>query len=159
MTNRNGAHDDDCDMLVIGGGLGGSVVALQLTKKRSRTRLLAVGRRSLDEHFAEAAWDIKRFAWAHLGLKGARIIGPANRQHCGVRVVPMTSAPAARSRSTTSLSKPKGCAVEGDSHAGYSPAMAATSFTAIGTPANASSPKSERAARTAASARASSCRT
>jgi choline dehydrogenase-like flavoprotein len=61
-------------MLVIGSGLGGSVVALQLTKKRYRTGLLAVGRRSPDEHFAEADWDIKRFAWAPLGLKGARRI-------------------------------------------------------------------------------------
>ena len=74
MTNRNRAHDEDCDMLVIGSGLGGSVVALQLTKKRYRTRLLAVGRRSPDEHFTEAAWDIKRFAWAPLGLKGTRRI-------------------------------------------------------------------------------------
>jgi len=57
MTNRNGAHDEDCDMLVIG-----SVVAPKLTKRRYRTRLLAVGRRSLDEHSTEAAWDIKRFA-------------------------------------------------------------------------------------------------
>jgi hypothetical protein len=61
-------------MLVIGSGLGGSVVALQLTKKRYRTGLLALGRRSPNEHFAEAAWDIKRFAWAPLGLKGARRI-------------------------------------------------------------------------------------
>ena len=74
MTNRNGAHDEDCDMLVIGSGLGGSVVALQLTKKRYRTGLLAAGRRSPDEHFAEAAWDIKRFACAPLGLKGTRRI-------------------------------------------------------------------------------------
>ena len=74
MKNRNGAHDEDCDMLVIGSGLGGSVVALQLTKKRYRTGLLAVGRRSPNEHFAEAAWDIKRFAWAPLGLKGTRRI-------------------------------------------------------------------------------------
>ncbi len=61
-------------MLVIGSGLGGSVVALQLTKKRYRTGLLAVGRRSPDEHFAEAVWDIKRFAWAPLGLEGTRRI-------------------------------------------------------------------------------------
>jgi choline dehydrogenase-like flavoprotein len=74
MTNRNGAHDEDCDMLVIGSGLGGSVVALQLTKKRYHTGLLAVGRRSPDEHFAEAAWDIKRFAWAPIRLKGTRRI-------------------------------------------------------------------------------------
>ena len=33
MTSRNGAHDEDCDMLVIGSGLGGRVAALQLTKK------------------------------------------------------------------------------------------------------------------------------
>jgi choline dehydrogenase-like flavoprotein len=74
MTNRNGARDEDCDMLVIGRGLGGSVVALQLTKKRCRRRLLAVGRRSPDEHLAEVAWDIKRLAWAPLGLKGTRHI-------------------------------------------------------------------------------------
>jgi hypothetical protein len=34
-----------------------------------------------------------------------------------------------RGRPTTSLSKTKGFAVERDSHAGYSPAIAATSFT------------------------------
>ena len=67
-------HDEDCDMLVIGSGVGGSVVALQLTKKRYRTGLLVVGRRSPDEHFAEEVWDIKRFAWAPLGLKGTRRI-------------------------------------------------------------------------------------
>jgi len=61
-------------MLVIGSGLGGSVVALQLTKKRYRTRLLAIGRRSPDEHFAEEVWDIKRCAWAPLGFNGTRRI-------------------------------------------------------------------------------------
>jgi hypothetical protein len=61
-------------MLVIGSGLGGSVVALQLTKKRYRTGRLAVRRRSSDEHFAETAWVIERFAWAPLGLKGKRRI-------------------------------------------------------------------------------------
>ena len=43
MTKRDGAHDEDYDMLVIGSGLGGRVAALQLTKKKNRTRLLAVG--------------------------------------------------------------------------------------------------------------------
>jgi hypothetical protein len=61
-------------MLVIGSGLGGSVVALQLTKKRYRTRLFALGRRPPDENFADAAWELKRFAWAPLGLKGTRHI-------------------------------------------------------------------------------------
>ncbi len=76
-------------MLVIGSGLGGSVVALQLTKKRYRTRLLAVGRRPPDEHSTEGAWDIKRFAWAPLGLKGARRIFwlPKVVIHAGVGVV------------------------------------------------------------------------
>jgi choline dehydrogenase-like flavoprotein len=72
MTNRNGAPDDDCDMLVIGSGLGGSVVALQMAKKKYRSGLLAIGRRSPDEQFADATWDIKRFAWAPLGLKNTR---------------------------------------------------------------------------------------
>jgi hypothetical protein len=76
-------------MLVIGSGLGGSVVALQLKKKRSHTRLLAVGGRSPDGHFAETSWDIKRFAWAPLGLKGARRIFwlPKVVVHVGVGVV------------------------------------------------------------------------
>jgi hypothetical protein len=89
MTNRNGAHDEDSDMLVIGSGLGGSVVALQLKKKRYRTRLLAVGERSPDEHIVEAAWDIKRFAWAPLGLNGTRRIFwlPKVVVHVGVGVV------------------------------------------------------------------------
>src|ERR1700754_2973381 len=86
MTNRNGAHEDDCDMLIIGSGLGGKVVALQLTKKRYRRRLLVLGRSSPD---AEAAWDIKRFAWAPVGLKGTRRIRwlPKAMIHAGVRVV------------------------------------------------------------------------
>ena len=32
MSKRDGAHDEDYDMLVIGSGLGGRVAALQLTK-------------------------------------------------------------------------------------------------------------------------------
>ena len=35
MTKRDGAHDEDYDMLVIGSGLGGRVAALQLTKKKT----------------------------------------------------------------------------------------------------------------------------
>ena len=89
MTKRDGAHDEDYDMLVIGSGLGGRVAALQLTKKKNRTRLLAVGGRSPDGHFAETSWDIKRFAWAPLGLKGTRRIFwlPKVMVHAGVGVV------------------------------------------------------------------------
>ena len=89
MTKRDGAHDEDYDMLVIGSGLGGRVAALQLTKKKNRTRLLAVGGRSPDRHFAETSWDIKRFAWAPLGLKGTRRIFwlPKVMVHAGVGVV------------------------------------------------------------------------
>ena len=89
MTHRNDAHDEDCDMLVIGSGLDGRVVALQLTKKRLRTRLSAVGSRSPDDPFAEAAWDIKRIAWAPLGLEGARRVFwlPRVVIHVGVGVV------------------------------------------------------------------------
>jgi hypothetical protein len=89
MIRRAGAHDEDCDMLVIGSGLGGRVVALQLTKKKSHTRLLAVGRRSPDGHFAETSWDIKRFAWAPLGPEGTRRIFwlPKTVVHVGVGVV------------------------------------------------------------------------
>jgi hypothetical protein len=37
MTKRDGAHDEDNDMLVIRAGLGGRVAALQLAKKNNHT--------------------------------------------------------------------------------------------------------------------------
>ena len=70
MTKRKDARGDDCDVLVIGTGLGGSVTAVQLMEEGDRVRVSAVWRTVSDKHFAETAWDIKRFAWSSLGLTG-----------------------------------------------------------------------------------------
>jgi succinate dehydrogenase/fumarate reductase flavoprotein subunit len=73
MTKRKGAHGDDCDVLVIGSGLGGRVAAVELTEKGDRMRVSAVWWNMSDKGFAETAWYIKRFAWL-LGLTGTRQI-------------------------------------------------------------------------------------
>ena len=73
MTIRKGAHDD-CDVLVIGSGLGGSVAAVQLMEKGDRMRVSAVWRKVSDKDFAETSWDIERFAWLPLGLMGIQRI-------------------------------------------------------------------------------------
>jgi flavin-dependent dehydrogenase len=68
MTWRKGAHGDDCDVLVIGSGLGGSVAAVQLTETGDRVRVSKVWRRVSDNGIDETPWDIERFAWVPLGL-------------------------------------------------------------------------------------------
>ena len=73
MTMRKGAHDD-CDVLVIGSGLGGSVAAVQLMEKGDRMRVSAVWRKVSDKDFAETSWDIERLAWLPLGLMGIQRI-------------------------------------------------------------------------------------
>jgi hypothetical protein len=74
MTKRKGDHGDDCDVLVIGSGLGRSVAAVELTEKGDRVRVSAVWRKVSDKYLAETTWDIKRFAWAPLGLTGTQRI-------------------------------------------------------------------------------------
>lgn len=69
---RKGAHGDDCDVLVIGSGLGGSVAAVQLMEKGDRLRVSAVWRKLADKDFAETTWGIKRFVWSPLGLTGTQ---------------------------------------------------------------------------------------
>ena len=71
MAIRKGARDD-CDVLVIGSGLGGSVAAVQLMEKGDHMRVSAVWRKVSDKVFAETTWDIKRFAWLPLGLTGTQ---------------------------------------------------------------------------------------
>jgi hypothetical protein len=61
---------DDCDVLVIGSGLGGSVAAVQLMEKGDRVRVSAVWQKVSDKHLAETSWDTERFAWSPLGLMG-----------------------------------------------------------------------------------------
>jgi hypothetical protein len=70
MTQRKDAQGDDCDVLVIGTGLGGSVAAVQLMEEGDRVRVSAVWRKVSDKAFGETAWDIKRFAWSPRGLTG-----------------------------------------------------------------------------------------
>jgi hypothetical protein len=74
MTKRKGAHGDDCDVLVLGSGLGGSVAAVELTEQGDRVRVSAVWWKVPDQAIAETNWDIKRFAWAPLGLTGTQRI-------------------------------------------------------------------------------------
>jgi cholesterol oxidase len=88
MTNRKGAHDDDCDVLVIGSGLNGSVAAVQLTEKGDRLRVSTVWRKVSDQDFAETAWNSLRFAWAPLGFMGTLrnyLLGKV-MVHAGVRL-------------------------------------------------------------------------
>ncbi|HEY4794284.1 MAG TPA: FAD-binding protein, partial [Mycobacterium sp.] len=46
------AHGDDCDMLVIGSGLGGNVAAVQLTETGDRVHVSAVWRKVPDKDAA-----------------------------------------------------------------------------------------------------------
>jgi hypothetical protein len=74
MTKRKGVHGDDCDVLVIGSGLGGRVAAVELTEKGDRMRVSAVWWNMSDNGFVETARYIKRFAWPPLGLTGTQQI-------------------------------------------------------------------------------------
>lgn len=74
MTWRKGAHGDDCDVLVIGSGLGGNVAAVQLTETGDRVHVSALWRKVPDKDPAETTWNIKRFACAPLGLTGTQRI-------------------------------------------------------------------------------------
>ena len=78
----------------------------------------------------------------------------------GTRVMPTTTAPAARSRATTGWSASWGWAeVAVDPLRIGSPSTGTLSLTAMGTPASGSSPRSERRATASASASARSART
>jgi flavin-dependent dehydrogenase len=74
MTWRKGTHDDDCDVLVIGSGLGGSVAAVQLMETGDRVRVSKVWRKVSDNGIAEKTWDTERFAWMPLGLMATQRI-------------------------------------------------------------------------------------
>jgi flavin-dependent dehydrogenase len=71
MTKRKGAHGDDCDVLVIGSGLGGNIAAVELSEKGDRMRISAVWCKAFDKTFAETDWNIERFVWAPLELTDA----------------------------------------------------------------------------------------
>ena len=88
MKRRKGARGDDCDVLVIGSALGGSVAAVQLAEKGGRLRVSAVWRKVSDKDFTETTWGVKRFAWAPLGLTGTQRIYWLGKVklHAGVRV-------------------------------------------------------------------------
>jgi hypothetical protein len=74
MTKRKGAYGDDCDVLVIGSGLGESIAAVELSEKGDRVCVSAVWCNVSDKTFAETTWDIRRFALAPLELPDARRI-------------------------------------------------------------------------------------
>ena len=87
MAKRKGARGDDCDVLVIGSGLGGRVAAVQLTEKGDRIRVSTVWRKVSDKDFAETTWDVERFAWTPLRLTGTQriyLLGTV-MVHAGVR--------------------------------------------------------------------------
>ncbi len=61
----------DYDVLVVGGGFGGSVTALRLTEKGYRVGVLEAGRRWTDETLPKTSWDVRNYVWnPKLGLKG-----------------------------------------------------------------------------------------
>jgi cholesterol oxidase len=73
-TNRPDAASD-YDVLVIGSGFGGSVVALRLTEKGYRVGVLESGRRFEDAEFPRTSWDARRFLFApKLGCLGIQRI-------------------------------------------------------------------------------------
>lgn len=88
MKRWKGARGGDCDVLVIGSGLGGSVAAVQLAEKGGRLGVSAVWRKVSDTDVAETTWGIKRFDWAPLRLTGTQRIYLLGKVmlHAGVRV-------------------------------------------------------------------------
>jgi cholesterol oxidase len=65
----------DYDVIVIGSGFGGSVVALRLVEKGYRVAVLEAGRRFADHEFPATSWDLRRFLWApRLGCFGIQRI-------------------------------------------------------------------------------------
>jgi cholesterol oxidase len=59
------------DVVVVGSGFGGSVVALRLTEKGYRVGVLEAGRRFQAEDFPRTSWDVRRYIWApRLGCRG-----------------------------------------------------------------------------------------
>ncbi len=63
------------DVLVIGGGFGGSVAALRLTEKGYRVGVLEAGRRFDESSYPTTSWDVRNFLWApKLGCFGIQRI-------------------------------------------------------------------------------------
>jgi cholesterol oxidase len=52
---------DDCDVIVIGSGFGGSVAALRLTEKGYRVVVLEAGARFDETSYPSTSWDLRRF--------------------------------------------------------------------------------------------------
>ena len=53
----------DYDVIVIGSGFGGSVVAMRATEKGYRVGVMEAGKRWNDEDIPKTSWDIRKFAW------------------------------------------------------------------------------------------------
>lgn len=65
----------DHDVVVIGSGFGGSVVALRSVEKGYRVHVYEAGRRFADDDFAKTSWDVRRYLWAPaLGCFGVQRI-------------------------------------------------------------------------------------
>ncbi len=77
-TERSGAGiepRDDCDVLVIGSGFGGSVTALRLAEKGYRVTVVEAGRRFTPETLPKTSWDVRRYLWLpRLGCHGIQKI-------------------------------------------------------------------------------------
>lgn len=62
---------DECDVVVVGSGFGGSVSALRLTEKGYRVVVLEAGRRYDATTLPATSWHLRSFFWApKLGLLG-----------------------------------------------------------------------------------------
>ncbi|WP_084133052.1 GMC oxidoreductase [Parafrankia colletiae] len=74
-TSGSTAAGNDCDVLVVGSGFGGSVAALRLSEKGYRVTVIEAGRRFSPATLPKTSWDVRRYLWLpRLGCHGIQRI-------------------------------------------------------------------------------------